>query len=319
MRNLRNGGLINIKVELINYTQNPIETIEIAASVCYDSDWENANGKIMESCIKSGHLSVLEHASFTFKLEGISRACSHQLVRHRTGKFTQRSQRYCEENDESEYIVPKSMRNLHDLGFEDACSDYQNTIYETTRNYKHSLRENVPAEDARYILPNACPTVIVVTFDLRNLIHFFNERLCKKAQWEIREMAQKMRDCVVNVCPELGIYLVPKCERFGKNYGFCNESKSCKKHPTLKEVFSAYNDYKSVKKYIDEETTKLFVQLKACGFKWIAKNKNGDIYAYETRPVRFDSKSWCGSQTVKIDIPILFLNWEDNEPYYLGD
>lgn len=309
----------NIKVELINYTQNPIETIERAASVCYDSEWQNANGKIMEHCIKSGHLSVLEHASFTFKIEGISRACSHQLVRHRTGKFTQRSQRYCEENDESEYIVPKTMKRLHGYGFEDAYTDYQDTICETTRNYKHSLRENVPAEDARYILPNACPTTIVVTFDLRNLMHFFNERLCAKAQWEIRELAQKMRDCVIEVCSQLAVYLVPKCERYGRKYGFCTESKSCDRNPTLDEVFVTYRDYKTLEKYVNGEIDKLFVQLKSCGFKWIAKNKNGEVYAYETRPVRFDSKSWCGSQTVKIDIPILFLSWEDNEPYYLGD
>lgn len=273
----------------------------------------------MENCIKSGHLSVLEHASFTFKIEGISRACSHQLVRHRTGKFTQRSQRYCEENDESEYIVPKTIKHLHDLGFEDAYSDYQDTICETTRNYKHSLRENVPAEDARYILPNACPTTIVVTFDLRNLMHFFNERLCAKAQWEIRELAQKMRDCVIEVCSQLAVYLVPKCERYGKDYGFCTENKGCGRNPSIDEFFVAYKDFRTLEKYVAGQIDKLFVQLKSCGFKWIAKNKNGEVYAYETRPVRFDSEMWCGSQTVKIDIPILFLSWEDNEPYYLGD
>ena len=105
---------------------------------------------------------------------------------------------------------------------------------------------DIPAEDARMILPNACTTCIEVKMNLRSLMNFMNERLCSCAPWEIRELAMKMRDAVVEKVPELADYLVPKCEKYGKEFGFCNESKSrsCGRHPRLKEIFDCYNEFK---------------------------------------------------------------------------
>ncbi len=215
-----------MKVELVRYTTNPHEAIELAASNCYDSI---PNGKIMNACYKSGHHSILEFAQFHFHIEGVSRALTHQLVRHRTASFSQRSQRYCSE-DGFEFVIPPSIERL-DNNIRDL---YINTIEEIKNAYEALQTFDIPNEDARYLLPNACCTTIDVSFDFRNLIHFMNERLCTRAQWEIRELAQKMRDCVIEVFPEAKAMLVPKCERF--DTAFCPEIKSCGRHRTLKEL-----------------------------------------------------------------------------------
>lgn len=217
-----------MKVELVRYTTNPHEAIELAASNCYDSI---PNGKIMNACYKSGHHSVLEFAQFHFHIEGISRACSHQLVRTRTASFAQRSQRYCSE-DGFKYIIPKSL-NSNDDHTKAARELYENTISQIKKCYEVMQTLSIPNEDARFILPNACETTIDMSIDFRNLCHFMNERLCSKAQWEIRELANLMKNEVVKIFPEARTMLVPKCERF--DYPFCTERKSCGRHNTLKE------------------------------------------------------------------------------------
>lgn len=217
-----------MKVELVRYTINPHEAIELAASNCYDSI---PNGKIMNACYKSGHHSVLEFAQFHFHIEGVSRALTHQLVRHRTGSFAQRSQRYCSE-DGFEFVVPPSIEKLDN----DIRDLYINTIEGIKNAYEALQTFDIPNEDIRYLLPNACCTTIDVAIDFRNLIHFMNERLCTRAQWEIRELAQKMRDCVIEVFPEAKDMLVPKCERY--DTAFCPEIKSCGRHKTIKELIN---------------------------------------------------------------------------------
>lgn len=220
-----------MNVKLINYTQNPVDIIEQSASICYDSDYTKRRGKIFNQCVQSGHLSVMEHASFTFKVDGISRACSHQLVRHRTGKFTQRSQRYCNENN-FEYVTPVSIK--HNPEVEKA---YFETIQRIKWFYVFAVRNGIKPEDARAILPNACTTQLVVTFDLRNLMHFMNERLCANAQSEIRELANQMRNEVLKFCPELKDVLVPKCQ-IHQDYPFCTERKCCGLSPKLEDIYS---------------------------------------------------------------------------------
>lgn len=186
-----------MNVSLIQSTPNPIETIAQIASICYDSNPKNPM-KLVTHLYKNGHLSVFEHIYFTFKIEGISRACSHQLVRHRHCSFTQRSQRYCSE-DGFEYVIPPTID-------EDDLWMNMDTIATWYENYQ---KDGVPNEDARYILPNACTTDIYLSCNLRELIHICNERLCSRAQWEIRELVQKM----VALCPkELHFMLVPKCK-----------------------------------------------------------------------------------------------------------
>lgn len=228
-----------MKVKLTRITKDPILAIEEAASNCYNSE-PTDDGKIMKHCIKSGHTSVTEFCDFTFHIEGISRALSHQLVRHRLASYAQRSQRYCSE-DGFEYVTPKSIKNRN----QEVEDLYKDIIQQIRVAYKELQSMGVSNEDARMVLPNACTTCIEVKMNLRALMNFMNERLCSCAQTEIREMATKMRDAVIKEIPLLADYLVPKCEKYGKQFGFCNESKSrsCGRHPRLEEVFEVYHNY----------------------------------------------------------------------------
>lgn len=186
-----------MKVTLVQATPNPIETIASIASICYDSDPKNPLG-LVKHLYRNGHHSVFEHIYFTFKVEGISRACSHQLVRHRHCSFTQRSQRYCSE-DGFKFVTPPNVED--------------NVFYEEMEQinewYQKHTYEGTPNEDARFILPNACETSLYISCNLRELIHISNERLCNKAQWEIRNL---VKDMVALVKPELQFMLVPKCQ-----------------------------------------------------------------------------------------------------------
>ena len=230
-----------MKVELTRITENPILAIEEAASNCYNSE-ATGDGKIMKHCIKSGHTSVTEFCDFTFHIEGVSRALSHQLVRHRLASYAQRSQRYCSENGFG-YVIPSSIKNNPT-----ALAFYEDSIRNITHNYKTLQELGITNEDARMILPNACETTIEVKMNLRALMNFMNERLCSCAQWEIRELAMKMRSAIIKKVPELAEYLVPKCEKYGKEFGFCNESKcrTCGRHPRLQEIFDCYHQYNGV-------------------------------------------------------------------------
>ena len=186
-----------MNVTLIQTTPNPVETIAQIASICYDSDPKDPM-KLVQHLYRGGHHSVFEHIYFTFKIEGISRACSHQLVRHRHCSFTQRSQRYCSE-EEFEYVTPASIDNISmDVAMGRATGWYANC----------QLR-GVPNEDARYVLPNACATSLYLSCNLRELIHMANERLCTRAQWEIRDLVKAMCNLVD---PQLQFMLVPKCQ-----------------------------------------------------------------------------------------------------------
>lgn len=192
-----------MNVSLIQQTPDPIGTIARIASICYDSNPADPM-KLVKHLYKNGHHSVFEHIYFTFKIEGISRACSHQLVRHRMCSFTQRSQRYCSE-DGFEVVIPPSIDN------ENAFYDYNDVMLEIRQGYANltSSLVNVPKEDARYLLPNACCTDLYLSCNLRELIHICNERLCSRAQWEIVELVRMMVECVT---PELRFMLVPKCK-----------------------------------------------------------------------------------------------------------
>ena len=220
-----------VKVKLLSYTNNPVDVIEEAASTCYDSS--PSGGKIMNHCYKSGHHSVLEFADFTFKISGVSRALTHQLVRHRLASYAQRSQRYCKETG-FEFVTPPSVENNPE-----AATLYLETMDYITNVYAKLLAMQIPGEDARMVLPNACCSEICVKMNLRTFMNFCNERLCSCAQWEIRRMAKLMVKEVLNVAPELKEFLVPKCEKY-PNYHFCTETKkrSCGRHPLISEVFN---------------------------------------------------------------------------------
>ena len=188
-------------VTLIQSTPNPVKTIAQIASICYDSDPKNPMA-LVKHLYANGHHSVFEHIYFTFKIEGISRACSHQLVRHRHCSLTQRSQRYCDE-DGFGAVMPKTMDD-------DVIARYYRVLMDDTAEAYHRLQNwDVPNEDARYILPNACATSLYLSCNLRELIHMANERLCTRAQWEIRELVREMCGLVDS---RLQFMLVPKCK-----------------------------------------------------------------------------------------------------------
>ena len=190
-----------MNVTLVQATPNPIETIAQIASICYDSDPKDPM-KLVQHLYKGGHHSVFEHIYFTFKIEGISRACSHQLVRHRHCSFTQRSQRYCSE-DGFGVTKPQTIENI------DGKYGYENLMSVIEDHYNELQAIGVPNEDARYILPNACATSLYLSCNLRELIHMANERLCTRAQWEIRDLVKAMCQLVE---PQLQFMLVPKCK-----------------------------------------------------------------------------------------------------------
>lgn len=209
-------------------------------------DGQRVELKHLHAAMKSGHMSVLEHCTLTFAIEGISRACSHQFVRHRLMSFEQLSQRYVK-MDKFEYVTPKTIRDCNKfIQFryeaysqqmsDDAVSDaYEYIMDEIHCVYSELVRLGVPEEDARYILPNACCTNIVVTMNLREFMHFCSLRRCERAQWEIREMADKMAEEVASYVPWLKDWLGPQCERLG----YCPEAKSCGRTARKKDVVDA--------------------------------------------------------------------------------
>ena len=166
------------------------------------------------------HESPLEHSVMIFHIT-CSRACSHQLVRHRIASYSQQSQRYVK-MDDLPVIVPDSIAKNEGVSrsFEIWCRAVEN-------RYRAALREGIPAEDARYLLPNAVATHIVVTMNLRSLRHFFAERCCNRAQWEIRDIANQMLAICKEVCPVVFENVGPHCLKLKR----CPEHKPCGKRP----------------------------------------------------------------------------------------
>jgi len=184
-------------VELISVTPDAEKLIEEAGRVCYQS--KIGDKTIIQRWIKSGHKSLLEHASATFRVSEVSRALTHQLVRHRTFSFSQKSQRYVRE-DGFGFVIPDSIKHHPN---ELALSAYLALMEAVQNTYKAFIEDGIPKEDARSILPNACHTEIVFTSDFRNLRHFFELRLDKTSQWEIRRMANKMLEIVKEIAPNV--------------------------------------------------------------------------------------------------------------------
>lgn len=222
-----------IHCELINYTPNPEKTIATAGKLCYsnsniykllDSLNEDAIEQFINKLMEMGHESPLEHVTFTFAIEGVSRTLTHQLVRHRIASYSQQSQRYVNESN-FEYIVPPSIaKNQRSI------SKFTNLMTSINRVYNELIDAGIPKEDARYILPNATETKTIVTFNVRSLLHFFSLRCCNRAQWEIRILANLMLAEVKKVAP----LLFKKAGSACKQKGYCPEGKmSCGIAPIL--------------------------------------------------------------------------------------
>ena len=198
------------RVELVRFTPDPEGLITSAAKLCYASDTDGlleqdpgAASKFVDMLVRLGHMSPVEHASFTFYLEGVSRAMTHQLVRHRLASYSQRSQRYVTHDDFS-YVVPPRFEGCTvetEEGPVDAVEYYEETMRIISERYGRlndalGRRGEASNEDARYVLPNATESRIFVTMNARELLHFFEERLCMRAQWEIRQVAEQMLERV---------------------------------------------------------------------------------------------------------------------------
>ena len=177
--------------------------------------------KVLTTIMSSGHFSTLEHASYTFAVEGVSRALTHQLVRHRLASYNQQSQRYVKFKEETPIVRPASVDTNPE-----AAQAFDEAIDACWQAYDKLVQAGVPAEDARYILPNACETKIVVTMNIRELMHFFSNRCCNRAQWEIRELAWKMLELVRPTAPFIFRTAGPGCMR-----GACPEGKMCCGNP----------------------------------------------------------------------------------------
>jgi len=187
-----------MRVELVRSTVEPERLIELAGRLCYGGEYQG-DTEFIRQRIADGHESIVEHASATFLISGISRACSHQLVRHRLASYSQESQRYVEMDDlATKAITPFDIDNSNE-----AADVFSNTMLEIKYSYQRLRDLGIRKEDARFLLPNATATKILVTMNFRELRHFFKIRLTKQAQWEIRELAKRMLELVMEIAPNV--------------------------------------------------------------------------------------------------------------------
>jgi thymidylate synthase (FAD) len=221
-----------MQVQLIDYAQAPLEKLYAAFRTCYSADtpieiWQKieaekiGHDRIREFVgerLKTGHASPLEQVVFWFAIAGVSRSLSHQFVRHRIGiSFEQQSQRYVKFKQERlAYVMPESWTRAK------LDDEFAGLLQKTSELYRRALDAGIPAEDARFILPNAAPTNFHVMVNFAEMLHICDLRLCVRAQWEIRRMVALMRAEIKRVLPEIAVFLQPKC---GENrMGYCDES-----------------------------------------------------------------------------------------------
>jgi thymidylate synthase (FAD) len=221
-----------MKATLLASTPNATKRVATAAWICTHQDFPTEAdlhpdkcGPLVQRVIGYGHESILEHASFTFAIQGISRACSHQLVRYRIAAFSQQSQRYVKFKDFPEetgisefegFAYPPTI-----LANRTLIAKYNNALRYCACIYEDLMRQGVPPEDARFVLPNAATTKLVMTMNARELRHFFSQRLCKRAQWEIRELATEIYLQCKAKEPVLFVGCGPDCKN-------CEEKEPCK-------------------------------------------------------------------------------------------
>lgn len=233
---------VKMNVKLLEMSQNAISLIYVACRQCYSEKFAGdvfsdtpvsleRQEEFVKSIVASGHQSPLEHVKFTFAIEGVSRALTHQLVRHRLASYSQQSQRYVKEKD-FDFIIPPSIeRNPQ------AKVEFEKLMVLIQQSYTKLLflmgQDNISGEaanqDARFALPQAAETKIVVTMNCRELLHFFQHRCCSRAQWEIRQLANKMLDVCKEKLPAVFIQAGAKCQ----SLEYCPEGEKfcCGKYP----------------------------------------------------------------------------------------
>lgn len=241
-----------LKVKLLEYTPNPEKVVAAAAKLCYSSIGieeienelsEEKVNKFLNMLMSYGHESPIEHVSFTFAVEGVSRSLTHQLVRHRIASYSQQSQRYVK-LDQFQYIIPPEVdkdeetRNVFIEAMENSQKAYDKIAHTLEEKYisvgmKKKDAEKKAIEDARYVFPNACETKIVFTMNARTLMNFFRHRCCSRAQWEIRNLANEMLLEVKKVAPTLFKYSGPTCVNSNCPEG----AMSCGKATEMKKIY----------------------------------------------------------------------------------
>lgn len=250
-----------MKVQLIAHSENPEKIIACAAKLCYSSSeisqlYDGLTDEKVSSFVDMlsslGHQSPVEHVTFTFGIEGVSRAFLAQITRHRIASYSVQSQRYVSEKDTFQFITPPAVSNenganeIYQAAMQQAIESYRKVADILEEKYKveflekgmsekaaASKAEKLAIEDARFILPNACETKMIVTMNARSLMNFFALRCCNRAQWEIRAVANEMLRLVCSVAPTLFQHAGPDCVR-----GHCSEGKmSCGKQEEMKEFY----------------------------------------------------------------------------------
>ncbi len=224
-----------MKVLLLRHTYDADTMAALAARVCYSSLSveeiefnQDEKERLIKRVIKSGHHSVVEHISFTYAIEGISRVATHQLVRHRVASYSQQSHRYTKIKPTS-FVVPDSIKSN-----KEASEIYNNFLKNSIELYNKLIEMGIKREDARFIIPQGVSSNIVVTMNARELLHFFTLRCCVRAQWEIREAAIEMLRLAKSVAPIIFEKAGPSCVR-----GRCYEEKPCEDIPKIREFFKS--------------------------------------------------------------------------------
>lgn len=236
---------VNLNVKLLEVTQNAIAVIYTACRQCYSAEFAgnifeekgknpDKQAEFVKKIVESGHESPLEHAKFTFAIEGVSRALTHQLVRHRIASFSQQSQRYVK-SAELDYIIPPSIERDKALKkeFIKIMSEIHASYNKILKRFSEKGKVGEAAnEDARFVLPQAVETKIVVTMNCRELLHFFKQRCCERAQWEIRYLAEEMLKACKGYLPAIFASAGEKCI----SLGYCPEDKfSCGRMETKEQ------------------------------------------------------------------------------------
>ncbi len=240
-----------LRVTLLAHTPDALSLIYAAFRQCYHAGfvgdmWPKLlageidrakQGAFVERILASGHDSPVEHVSFTFAVEGVSRALTHQLVRHRIASYSQQSQRYVDASD-MDYVMPPAVARIPEARerFEAFMAEAGAAYADLQRILTEHGRGGKANEDARFVLPNAAESKVVATMNCRTLLHFFELRCCMRAQWEIRAMADAMLALSREALPEIFAVGGAKCERLG----YCPESEqfACGKYPTREKILS---------------------------------------------------------------------------------
>ncbi|NTU70540.1 MAG: FAD-dependent thymidylate synthase [Coriobacteriia bacterium] len=204
-------------VRLLSHTPDPERSVAAAARLCYapvgaaqllETMTDEAVRKVLKIIITSGHTSALEHASYSFAVDGVSRALTHQLVRHRLASYNQQSQRYVSYTEEPHFVCPPAI-----AAEPEAHKRFKAANAAAFEAYRALIESGVAPEDARYLLPNAMETKIVITMNIRELLHFFDVRCCKRAQWEIRDLALAMLELIEPTAPYIFMDAGASCRR----------------------------------------------------------------------------------------------------------